>query len=347
MVAASIAALQHAPRPLPLFLDLVRQAGLSDPALAARALAGVRRYGAAPRTAPEPPPSITIGPLTARVAGESGPLVLLVPSLINPASVMDLAPDKSLLRWLGAQGFRPRLVDWGEPTLAERELDLAGHVEQKLLPTLAALGEPVHLVGYCLGGVLALAAAQLSQVQSLTMIATPWHFARYPDAARQQLAALWALQGPAVEQIGLLPMELLQTAFWNLDPERTVAKFAALADYAVDDPRLANFVRLEDWANAGAPLIAAAGRDLFERLIRDDASGNGAWRVGGQLINPATLPCRARQLTAANDRIAPAATACDSIPAIACPSGHVGMMVGSGAEDGCWVPLRDWLSEPG
>ncbi|HKX91624.1 MAG TPA: hypothetical protein VJM15_04275, partial [Sphingomicrobium sp.] len=48
---------QHepAPRPLPLFLELVRQVGERDPELARGALAGLKAYGAAPR-GPEPEP---------------------------------------------------------------------------------------------------------------------------------------------------------------------------------------------------------------------------------------------------------------------------------------------------
>jgi polyhydroxyalkanoate synthase len=42
---------EHAPRPLPLFLELVRQVSERDPELARDALAGLRKYEAAERTA--------------------------------------------------------------------------------------------------------------------------------------------------------------------------------------------------------------------------------------------------------------------------------------------------------
>jgi polyhydroxyalkanoate synthase len=50
-----------------------------------------------------------------------------------------------------------------------------------------------------------------------------------------------------------------------------------------------------------------------------------------------------RHFVARNDRIAPAETAPDEIEAIPCPSGHVGMITGSRAREGCWEPLADWL----
>lgn len=269
--------------------------------------------------------------------------ILLVPSLINPSAVLDLSPHQSLLEWLTGQGFDAMLLDWGVPTAADREQSIAQHVEQLLVPLLDKIAEPVHLVGYCLGGTMAMAAAMLRPVRSLTLIATPWHFDNYPDAARRQLADLWQRGGRAVDALGLLPMELLQTAFWGLDPDRTVQKYAALAKCRVDDPHVARFAALEDWANDGAPLTAAAGLDLFEHFVGANVTGNGQWLVGGRTMRPADLAVPARHFTAANDRIAPAATAPVGIETIPCPSGHVGMIAGSRAREGCWEPLVAWL----
>lgn len=333
------------PRPLPLFMDLVRQASERDPALAARVLRGVAAYSKAPRhpaTARKEIASSGRAQLLGK--GDSGAPVVLVPSLINPSTVLDLDEERSLLGFLGASGRQAMLLDWGVPTPNETALDIAGHIETLLLPLLEAIGEPVHLVGYCLGGTMSVAAAQLLPVRSLTLLATPWQFAHYPDTARASLATLWTDTRDAVDALGLMPVELLQTAFWSLDPERTLAKYAALADLADDDPALTAFAALEDWANDGAPLTAAAAHDLFDRMIGRDEPGRGAWRVAGDGIDPARLRCPTFQLTASNDRIAPAATACAAIRAQASDSGHVGMVVGSRAESQCWRPLLDWTA---
>ncbi len=333
------------PRPLPLFMDMVRQASERDPGFAARVLRGVAAYAKAPRH-PAPARKQIASSGRARLLGtsNSGAPVVLVPSLINPSSVLDLDEGRSLLAFLGASGRQAMLLDWGVPTREEAALDIAGHIETLLLPMLKAIGEPVHLVGYCLGGTMSVAAAQLVPVRSLTLLATPWRFAHYPDAARSALATLWSDTRGAVDALGLMPVELLQTAFWSLDPERTLAKYAALADLADDDPALPAFAALEDWANDGAPLTAAAAHDLFDRMIGRDQPGRGEWRVGGDVIDPAGLRCPTFQLTASNDRIAPAVTACDAIRAQASNSGHVGMVVGSRAESQCWRPLLDWTT---
>src|SRR5438270_6768189 len=86
-------ALQHerAPRPLPLFLELVREVSARDPQLAADALAGLRTYEQAPRRE-RPPPKPEVACLrdaTLRDHGGVGPPAVLVPSLINPPRSLD------------------------------------------------------------------------------------------------------------------------------------------------------------------------------------------------------------------------------------------------------------------
>lgn len=349
MVAENPFALQHQadsirPRPLPLFLDLVAKYAATDPESAKNALAGVRRYQRAERQAHLKRPVFgEFGRVTITAAGDSGPLVLLIPSLINPSRILDIDAEGSLLGWLGAQGFRAMLVDWGHPAPDERAVDIGGHVSELLLPLLDALQEPAHLVGYCLGGTMALAAAALHEARSLTMLAAPWHFSGYTDEARDHLTSLWAGNGSMIDALGQMPMELLQSAFWGLDPDRTVRKFAAIAALAEGSPALNRFVAIEDWANDGPPLTAAAARQLLCDFMHDDSPGRGRWRVGGQIIDPGSLSVPARQFVAHDDRIVPAATTCSAIDAVACPAGHVGMIIGSRAMSTTFEPLAAWL----
>lgn len=319
---------KHAPRPLPLFLQLVRIASESDPGLGAAALRGLAQYEQArrPRVRPERPVVAQAGAASLRDCGGSGAAVVLVPSLINPPDILDLDQNVSLAAAVAKTGRRALLLDWSEA--AERSsLDLGGHIEQLLVPLLAQLDEPPALVGYCLGGTMALAAANLVPVERVATIAAPWRFAGYPDDARAALARLWAGARPAAERIGALPMEVLQGAFWSLDPQRTVAKFARFAEAPPDSARARRFVTLEDWANEGEPLPFPTARELIEDLFGRDLPGSGEWRVAGRDI--ADRPdCPLLHVTAANDRITPAASS-PAGKSVQIEAGHVGMVVGS------------------
>jgi polyhydroxyalkanoate synthase len=91
---------ERAPRPLPLFLELVREVAKRDPDLAGEALAGLRAYEQAPRRE-RPPPKPEIARFRGaalRDYGGTGAAVVLVPSLINPPRILDLDEDVSPAR---------------------------------------------------------------------------------------------------------------------------------------------------------------------------------------------------------------------------------------------------------
>src|SRR5436305_3026543 len=181
-------ALQHerAPRPLPLFLELVREVSERDPQLAADALAGLRAYERAPRRErPSPKPEIArVRGATIRDYGGQGPPALLVPSLINPPRILDLDEQVSLTGAIAAMQRRTMLLDWGKAD-ERSELSVAGHVEELLLPLLRSIGDPVALIGYCLGGTMTIAAANMVPVERVVTLAAPWNFARYPEASHR------------------------------------------------------------------------------------------------------------------------------------------------------------------
>lgn len=340
---------QHGPRPLPLFLAMLRSEAAENPELAQAALEGLRLFQAAKRE--RPMRALPVRRRRGRVrlrdggVGCEGRPVLFIPSLINPPSILDLSRDRSLIRWMRGQGFHPWLIDWGIPGVKDRDIDVAGHIERFLLPLIATLPEPPVLVGYCLGGTLAVAAAARSRVAGLAAIAAPWHFTGYGDEARAAMAAQWAAIKPTSEALGLVPMEALQAGFWRLDPGRTIAKYAAFADLDPRGEAARRFIRLEDWANQGAPLPHAFGRELFEDLIAQDRPGQRQWRVAGTTVTPAQCDAPSVEFVATADRIVPAATAIGLSDRRAGGTGHVGMVVGGRAEHQLWQPLADWITQ--
>ena len=335
---------RYAPRPLPLFLQLVRTLSETDPELGRAALRGLALYEQAERKTlrPERPVVAKAGAATLRDCGGQGAPVVLVPSLINPPEILDLDPEVSLAAALGGIGRRALLVDWGDAA-GRSSLDLGGHVEQLLVPLLAALDEPPAVIGYCLGGTMAIAAANLLTAERVATIAAPWRFAGYGDDARAALSRLWSAARPGAEQMGALPMEVLQGAFWSLDPQRTVTKFARFAELEPGSDRARRFVTLEDWANEGEPLPLPAAGELIEDLFASDFPGSGRWRVAGRVVSH-HLDCPLLNISASNDRITPAASAPPGA-AETIGSGHVGMVVGS-RRDRLHRALAEFLSAP-
>jgi polyhydroxyalkanoate synthase subunit PhaC len=347
-LAPNLVALQqkYGPRPLPLFLELVaRECGGTAVRITA-VMNGLRAFEIAKRSPPRAlaPVVTSVGRAKLRDFGGDGPPLIFVPSLINPPTVLDLMEGHSLLEWMAAQGFRVLLVDWGSPDVSERALDIGGHVTRYLVPLIESLGAAPLLAGYCLGGTMAIAAASLTPVRALALIAAPWNFDGFSDAARAEQASLWQASEPSANTLGLMPMEILQSGFWRLDPARTVGKYAEFADMEVGSSKARRFIAVEDWANDGPPLTYGAAREAFEDFFGGNVTGRAAWRVGGDMINPAQLICPTLDIISTVDRIVPAASASGLPNRLVLSLGHVGMIVGGRAPERLWQPLADFMS---
>jgi polyhydroxyalkanoate synthase len=104
------------------------------------------------------------------------------------------------------------------------------------------------------------------------------------------------------------------------------------------------FVTVEDWANEGAPLTWAAGRDLFENFYAANVTETGGWRVAGKPLTLSDIDVPNFSIRSAKDKIVPAAASPVFQHNLELDLGHVGMIVSNQAPARMWAPLSDWLS---
>ena len=283
--------------------------------------------------------------------------VLFVPSLVNRAYILDLMPGQSMMRWLAEQGVRPLLLDWGWPDATERRFTLtdsvAGTIERALAAAVSATGTPVVLAGYCMGGMLALAAAlrRPELVRALALLATPWDFQAADIEAAQRLGANLAKLEPVLQATGTLPVDVLQSLFAGLDPGGIGAKFRAFGAMDQASDAAQRFVALEDWLNDGVPLAGPIARETIGGWYGANTPARGEWRIAGEAVRPELLAMPCFVAVPGHDRIVPppsalALAAMISGAVVHRPaSGHIGMAAGSRAPAGLWTPLLDWLRQ--
>ncbi|WP_395712107.1 alpha/beta fold hydrolase [Reyranella sp.] len=282
--------------------------------------------------------------------------VLVVPSLINRWEVLDLTLEKSLLRAMAAQGLRPYLVDWGTPDADERCFDLTAYVA-RLERAVAFLTRRARrapaVMGYCMGGTLsvALAARQPRRVAGLALLATPWDF-HADRTGHAFLLSAGPMLAQMADRVGELPVDVLQTLFWSLDPWLAVKKFGRFLAMDPQGQSAHEFVLLEDWLNGGAPLAGPTARDCLIGWYGDNLPGRGQWTVGGRRIVPRRMNVPALVMIPSGDRIVPPLSAAAlaepgrgfrTVARHDLPLGHIGMVVSSRARALCWTPLFDWL----
>jgi len=282
------------------------------------------------------------------------PTVLFVPSLVNKAYVLDLSAGHSMLRWFADRGVRPLLLDWGWPGETERRFTLTDYVAGRLERALAAVSVrgPVVLAGYCMGGTLAVAAAQRRPelVCGLALLAAPWDFHTGDTARARGAAECLPLLEPALTFNNTLPVDLLQALFAMLDPWGVADKYRRFGRRDTTDARAELFVALEDWLNDGVPLAAPVARECLAGWYGANTPSRGEWRIAGMPVDPGALRVPAFVAAPARDRIVPPQSAqalARLIPGATSyepAAGHIGMAAGPTAEKVLWRPLLAWLS---
>lgn len=290
--------------------------------------------------------------------------VLVVPSLINRPYVLDLQPERSLLRWLAARGARPLLLEWGVPGPAETGFGLDDYGVKRILPALAIarrLGDgPVPVLGYCMGGTLSVgvAARRPDLVARLVTIGAPWDFAPV-DGIAGGFRALLRAEGPErIEAMletlgqgfGAVPVSLFQMLFAIVNPIQAALKFQRLSRLDPASAEALHFVALEDWLADGIPMAAPAARELLVDWQIRNLTARGEWRFLGGPVRAGDIRCPTLIVAGRNDTIAPPALAgplAAAIPGarlLSPDTGHVGMAVGSHAPALVWRPVAEFLT---
>ena len=323
-------------------------------------LRGIERYRHHPyrRAADEPPVLWQEGATRMLDYGPAGGApVLAVPSLINKAYVLDLMPETSLMRHLSRAGMRPLLVDWGRPGAAERGFGLDDYVAGRLTAAaeaaVARTGRKLAVLGYCMGGLLAVALAQRRPdlVSALVLLATPWDF--HAERA-EQARLLGQLAGPLVEScagLGEVPVDVLQMFFLANDPLTAARKFTNLTRLDAGSEAERRFVALEDWLNDGVPLALPVAAETLGPWYGDNTPGEGRWRIAGRPVLPEEVEAPSLVLVPRQDKIVPPLTAAAladhliGATRLDPPLGHIGMVVGHGARTAVWEPLTAWLKD--
>ncbi|HVT36398.1 MAG TPA: alpha/beta fold hydrolase, partial [Nevskiaceae bacterium] len=222
--------------------------------------------------------------------------VLLVPPLAADPLNFDLLPQRSLVRFLLARGFRVYLADFGSPDEDHAHLALADYTTRMLPAAIAAVrrdsGErKISLLGYCMGGLFCLIYAGWSHDRELASIVT---IASPIDADQAGIAGkLWsAMRVPArlvrrytgfrIHNLdpGLLnvPGWVSSIVFKLTNPMGTITGYIDLLLNLWDRDYVTEYQTMSTWFNRMHDYPGGIVQDFVVRVGLDNALARG--RIG-------------------------------------------------------------------
>jgi polyhydroxyalkanoate synthase len=279
-------------------------------------------------------------------------IVLFIPSLINKPYVFDIPEHDSLFSYLADNGYRSLLVDWGEMGEKEQCYGLSDYMQKSLLPLLHKTqkhfsSRPIVLVGYCMGGILTMAAASHVKTQGIALFAVPWNFSSSLVKNRHLINMVAAFVLSELKKSDKLSGEFLNALFHLMNPLAVLKKFQTLP--SLPSQQQESFIALEDWVNDCVDLSPTVAKECFIDWYRDNQLATSG-KISGLSLDPASLTLPIFCVVPKNDKIIPAASALSLAELFSHkiilepPLGHVGMITAQKARKLVWKPFLEWVS---
>ena len=287
--------------------------------------------------------------------------ILIVYALINKPTILDLQPDRSVVRTLLEQGFDVYLIDWNEPSLMDANLTLEDYVDRYMDNCVDVVRErsgqeSINVLGYCMGGTMSVMYAALhpEKVRNLGLMAAGLCF-----AGDGGLLELWGDEEhyspeKVVETFHNAPADFLDAGFALMEPvENLVGKYARLYDNLEDEEFVENFARMERWVSDGIDVSGTTYQQFLEEIYQENKLARNELYLGEQHIDLGRIEMPILQIVGEYDHLIPpeASTsfndlvASEDTTAIEFPTGHIGLSVSSRSHEQLWPEVCEWYAE--
>lgn len=298
--------------------------------------------------------------------------LILVPPLGVSTETFDLMPQRSLVRYMAARGFKTYLICWGQPQRRHASLAMRDYADRMMREAVAAVqahsgSQEYSLMGWCMGGMLALVYAGLPRVQGLHSIVT---VASPIDMRGGGLVA-------GVSQIINTPAKLIAhytdlrlnklnpevfhapgwvtaLAFKLTDPVGSITTYWDLLTRLWDREFVENHSTTSDYLNHMLAYPMGMIGDLVTKMAVENQMAKGEFVLDKRsTARFARIRAPLYVFAGERDHLVAASTAEHILDLVAskdkrfevAPGGHMGVILGSTAQNAVWRKAADWLAQ--
>lgn len=286
--------------------------------------------------------------------------VVLVPALISRATILDLYEGGSLAQYLAGSGYHVYLIDWGVPGDEDRELGLGDVLTEYLPYALERVRrdcehDAVSLVGYCMGGTLAVVYAAreaLGPRDNLVALAAPVDFAHGGRLAEWCSSRVLEIDR-IVETFGNVPALLIEAVFTLLRPTAKIRAALRFFEHCDEPQAHEAYAALARWSDDWIPFPGLAARQWITAFYQENRLIRGELEVAGVPIDLGRITAPVLAIAAEHDEISPPPSIEPLIERVSSrdrtfvvlPGGHIGLVAGRSARRVLWPILDSWLAE--
>ena len=285
--------------------------------------------------------------------------VLVVYALVNRQYMLDLQPDRSIVRNLLQHGIDLYIIDWGYPTKGDMYLTIDDYINGYLDNCVDVIrkktgNDKITLMGICQGGTFCgiYSALYPEKVRNLVTLVAPFDF-----STNDGLLFSWAKHmnvDALVDTYRVIPGDFLNAGFLMLMPfTLNIGKYVDMLDVTQEKENLLNFLRMEKW------IFDSPGQagECLRQFIRDCYQGNklvkGELKVGERLVDLKNITMPLLNIYASGDHLVPPAATRPLNDLVGSTDkslyefkgGHIGVFVGSKSQKELAPAIAKWLHE--
>ena len=285
--------------------------------------------------------------------------VLISYALVNRWEMMDLQPNRSLIRKLLSEGIDIYLIDWGYASKLDRYKTMEDYISGNIHDCVNFLKKKydlpaINLLGVCQGGTFGLIYTALNpqNIKNLVTLVTPVEF-----DIDDGLLFTWA-RDMDVDAIvdnfgGVVPGEFLNSGFDLLKPMNKTRKYLALPQTMQNKDALMNFLRMEKWVADSPDQAGETYRQFIKEFYQQNRLIKGAFKLGGRTVDLKNIKMPVLTIYARADHIVPPESTKPIKDAVGSkdnqlmefPGGHIGVFVGSRSQQVLTPAIAQWLIE--
>jgi polyhydroxyalkanoate synthase len=284
------------------------------------------------------------------------PPLLISYAMVNRPYILDLQPDRSLIRELLFLGLDIYLIDWGYADGADRFVPLdqyiCGYLDGCVQAALEHSSAPrLNLLGICQGGTFSLCYTALHSqfIANLVTMVTPVDF-----KSPENLLSKWVqhIDLDLLTQSGNVSGDFLNLVFLALMPFRlTQQKYVKLLQMESKRADLENFMRMEKWIFDSPDQPARALREFAQWFYKDNRLLRGDLVLDSNPVRLDQIKCPVLNIVARQDHLVPpsasvplgAHVGSSNYELLEVDVGHIGIYVSSKSCKTVPAAIAQWL----
>jgi polyhydroxyalkanoate synthase subunit PhaC len=285
--------------------------------------------------------------------------LLVVYALINRETMLDLQPDRSVVRNFLQDGIDLYMIDWGYPTRKDRFLTIDDHVNGYMDNIVDFIrkkhGIPkINLMGICMGGSFCVMYSSLhpEKIKNLVTTVTPSSF-----DTDKGLLHVWMKNidvDKMIQAFGNIPGDLMNLGFLLLNPARLmIDKYVGFMENMDNKDFVENFVRMERWIFDSPDVPGETFRQFIEDGYKKNLLIQSKMHLDGKRVDLKKLTMPLLNFYGKFDHLVPP-EACEQLTKavgskdvedICLETGHIGIYVSSKFQKQFAPKIAQWLKE--